>query len=382
VARIGENIMEKLMKFRQGTIVSQLRTSIVLFLLSVFVLSPAYAEKWQTTKFKIIQESPKIEASLIDNLNNNLWFYSAKAKLTTVKINQDLIVRLEKYLEKVAETYEKMGFKSPEITYENPHFIIYGYNYSDEKAPAANGCKFLRGKTSCILIFDLSRATATKFGVQLSPKIYEDLAHELFHAIQGSYSLFKNHSDLGDWIVEGTAEAMGIEMAEKIAGFKGYNNLVRWGGRRYHTPLRVRDDNPIRKDEGYWTASLWRYIGEYISNSRKPRSNEKGSPPNYRYLVKLFETNFKGKTNENKEISLIDKFLVKKTGKGLGEIYPNFITTFVHYVPDRVPGETREWLKCIFTGLNCKKDNIKNAAKACVEVELGGTEIEVETKAI
>lgn len=351
-------------------------TAILVFL-SLFFFTPAQAEKWETTKFTIIQEAP-----VVGTLGDKI-IAQAATKVTNLRfstLDKNLLTQLEDYLEKVAIKYEALGFMSPSLPIKGSKFVINTYDY-DDKDIQAFFTTFYTTPVSYALLLDRSRITTTKLGVQLTPKIWEDLAHELFHAVQASYPLVKTNQKLGDWIMEATADAMGIEMANKYKSL-AIGVMPRWGGRSYSRPLRVKDDNRDRKDDGYWSSSLWRYIGEYISNGRSVVGSKKAKDPDYRYLVKLFEQKINGTTNEGKELDWLDKGLRgnSKIGVGLNNIYSKFVTTFSHYVPDRFGTEANAWRNCLYgKDVKCRNLNSNIASEVCDTVTLQkGSSQEVE----
>lgn len=364
---------------------------VVILTLSFVLITSLHAD-WPSTKFKILQETPSVRFS------GDYFKHLFKAQKQDVKekfapVKEELITELENYLHDVAIKYSvKYGFKAPALKLDDSNsYNIYMYNYiktkEDEKImPQAlyiNGCY----GSEKVIIMERSKVLDE---VNISPKMFEDLAHELFHAIQGSYPLFNGNCDLGDWIYEGTATAIGEDIAIQLGKLKKIKN---WGQRTYSNTLWVPDLHGEVKElyseqEGHRTSGFWRYIGEYISSGGNAGTKQV-KPPSYNYLTKLFKINIKGKTNDINELKWIDKFLKSNNsgvGRGLGDIYPLFISTFAHYVPDRdtpAIGGIKKWHKCLFvSGLDCRYPSGGNAKDiGCERVDLSKNSKEHVTSA-
>ncbi len=368
-------------------------------------ISQAAPVKWKINKYKIVQQSVsetrnsvKKETELQEKRDSDLSGLVFGLKTAQVK-------ELEEYLVKVGEEYQRLGFKEPRITSKtknNDTYEVFYFNYDDGlptayyemKYSTSDGEKLLGIDPTFIgnfISIDSSRALTSKNNYKLGEKVFEDLGHELFHAIQASYPTFKNNNDLGDWIVEGTATAIGEDVALKLGKLKKIKN---WGQRTYSNTLWVPDLEGDVVDaypgqEGHRTSGFWRYIGEYISSGRKARTKQV-KPPSYKYLAKLFEKRIYGKTNDRKELDWVDTFL-KSTesmvGRGIGDIYPLFINTITHYVPDRSSSKRADavqiWHKCLFvSGLDCRKTSDFNAKDiGCERVDLSKDSTEHVTSA-
>lgn len=358
--------------------------SIILLFIVVILSTFTYAKKWETLDFKVIQEVPD-DITLVDVLKDQVgasWVQNKVAELKSITIDDVFIKEIERYLTEVSKRYQKMGFRFPRTDEQkDSKIIVYLYNYDDDsESLAKSGCTYIKDKERhCYIKLDSSRLLTSTSGVSTSKylgvEIYEHLAHELFHSVQRAYPLFSEHANLGDWIVEGTAQAMGIAMlGEREKNVTKNNNLIRfYGVRPYSTPLRVKFDNEKRRHEGYHSSSLWTYIGEHISAYGHPEVKEV-SPPDYSYLHTLFENNFIGKTSENKELSWLDSFLNSKESninKKLAYIYPQFVTTFAYFTTTQEPYRHKassakgieNWHRCIFK-IDCA---IKDAEKQLEE---------------
>lgn len=365
---------------------------VLLLLFTPIIATPLFADNGSTTQYTIIQNapSPRQNPSLFTRVVNMDLVNDIADRLID-SIDEKTTNLLEEYVEKVAREYAAQGFKAPALdgtiegTGAHP---IYVYDYPDKGTPTAlYSVRCEKMKTSRYIAVDSSRVMING---KINSKVYEDLAHELFHAIQGSYALFNEHCNLGDWIAEGTATAVGIDMAKSI------NNtpVKQWGQRTYSAPLRVPDlengfESQYSSQEGHRTQGLWRYFGEYISEGGVPGVVQ-GKAPDYRYLTKLFDLDIQGKSSEEKELRWLDVFLKSNAsgiGRGLDEIYPLFITTFAHYMPTRSNNKAKEsvkpWQKCLFVeGLDCRKPADFNALRiGCEKVNFSSALTEYKTYA-
>ncbi len=305
---------------------------------------------------------------------------------------------LESYLGDVARYYDSLGFRQPALEPVvmrgdgRQAYRVYLYDYPDwldrtgayvgqeafarlddqqrsllsSTAPSAYSVRCDGMDTAPHIRVDLSRAFQ---GGQLRARTMENLAHELFHAVQYGYALFTEDCSLGDWIVEGTAEAMGIDTAHILRGIQPSRQspILRWGARKYHADLYVADDDPRRKADGYGTASFWRYVAEHMT-ARKADAWASVAPiePDYRYLHTLFGASLPGAPGQAAELAWLDEGLRATTGLGLARLYPRFAATFSGYVPGRAAFARTEavalryWHRLIFRA--CPRLALSNGA--------------------
>jgi len=283
-------------------------------------------------------------------------------------IPQSTVIEIENYLGLVARRYEALGFLPPKlepfIKQADGRYAYRVYLYdTDQKAPASYSTDCAGGVLRRIIRVDLANPFSPddlaigKNGT-VTDKGYQHLAHELFHAVQASYPLFAENCALGDWIGEGTADALGVDLARELRGVALPSSANRWGMRRYYTPLRVRDDppDPLRQD-AYKTASFWRYAGEKVTLSGGIPGLE-FVEPDYSYLHDFFMKNIDGGASENTELRWLNERLLEHPAflQGLSRIYPYFISTFAGYVntrltPSATPGgdtSRNMWLGEVF----------------------------------
>ena len=227
--------------------------SILLCFAFIIIPNAQLNAAWNTTQFEVVQGEP---GSLLDSFVEGLGF---------VDLDENTVAEIENYLAEVAREYERLGFREPALddkSLGNHKFQIFIFDYEDSVSGAGYSISCNDRISRRYIRIDSSKLMK---GGKIDPKMFEHLAHELFHAVQGSYDLFFRNCALGDWIGEGTAEAIGVDTTFKLRNLLPSEPRIRWGGRAYINPLRVADDDTARKDEGYWTSSLWRYIGEHVN---------------------------------------------------------------------------------------------------------------------
>lgn len=283
-----------------------------LLLSSTSVHAQAQPQQWPTFEFVIVGADP---TSVVPLAVNPLAGFSGDDAL--------VVAAFEKYLGEVAPFYQGMGFASPRLPLVagkngGKAWLVHLYDYADNRDRAV--VQF-RGDMSAFLEVDRSRAIVGSKGTD---QAYEDLAHELFHAIQRGYQTTYD-ADHGNWIAEGQAQAVGMAAAAKLRGIdvnKGKNDDYRLGRREYFLPLPTETN-----DEDYRTASFWRYLGEENSGSKTP---------NYSYLVTLYSVPFSGPKSVAADLLWLDEGLRKLTDENLANNYAHFATAFAGYVPSRL----------------------------------------------
>jgi hypothetical protein len=342
------------------------KPALVLVVLSFCI--PCVAQTpWQIRKFEVVQSKP------------NSLYHDVLEALDVGTVDEETVELIEAYLTSVARRYEALGFRPPAIDYlsdDGTAFQVFLYDYDDTEKAAAYLARCGGANYRSYFYIDSSRLM--KNG-SIKPKFYEHLAHELFHSVQYSYPLFQKNCSLGNWITEGTAEVMGIETVRRLRGVKESNPQVRMGARNYSNSLRVGLEDS-RRNSAYWTSSLWRYIGEHIAAARgggraEAKATNPRDPlnPDMRYLHMLFKRNLPGEPSEDVELDWLDSGLKDIIGLGLGRIFPNFITTFASYVPERAGADNPEfvewWHSWVFGG--CPKISLsEQAPEASIPLDL------------
>ena len=294
------------------------------------------AETWPIKRFHVVQTNQEPQSGTVDML-----LYGAPVNREYITLAQ--AAAIEVWLEKVAAYFEQQGWPPPRYGHkssDNEKYLVYVYPFggaTDPPAAASNDCE--NQQRSTYIKIDPDRIFDKTTG-KLLPKSYQDLAHELFHTIQYAYPLFQRscHQMPGAWIVEGTAEAVGIETARELKGIQP-QGVCQMGIRRYGRELYVREDRTFKDQCGnrsYLTQSFWQFLGEY-STRKGFIATEEFAKPDFRYLQNFFRTNHVMGVR-SKEYVWLDKVLhqVKRYGKhqfgiSLHTAYSRFVGSFSSY---------------------------------------------------
>ncbi|MEZ5569921.1 MAG: hypothetical protein R3E54_16545 [Halioglobus sp.] len=347
------------------------------------------AENWRTTEFVFENSDP---GSAVAFLNPFSGFSSEQ---------QAAVEEFEQYLSDVAIYYHSMGFKAPRLPLVDGRkggkaFRVNLFDY-DDGLPIARAGPREDGTTS--LRADLSRAITNG---KPTPRLFEDLAHELFHNIQHAYISYDALDDR-NWIVEGQAQAVGMEAARRrgIDMYRGKEDGYRLGGRPYYQPLWVTDDS---KAEDYRTASFWRYVGEhYAAAKRNGRAGITPITPDYSYLVQILNQPLARRASAAADAQWLDAGLRQVSGLGLQRFHAAFVSTLAAYVPDRLTKAIRgtaeeaqdNWLQYIYGGCNALALSprapsastllpLRENAARCFKVNVAGTgraDVSIQTRA-
>lgn len=304
------------------------------------------AQAWPTTQFVVVPHAP----------NDEPWFGRGDPADRFSAADMRVITRFEAHLGRVAKEYERMGFPAPKLPIRagrktGEAFLVNFHDYDDALPPALAGYSSDR-KFS--LEVDASRAIVNGAA---SSRIFDDLAHELFHNVQ--HAIHDTHNgdkafnlDRGKWIMEGMAEAVGTDTSERLgAVHKSSDDGYRLGLRDYGRPLETGE-----KSASYATMSFWRYLGEaHAAARRNVRLTSHGIAPDYSYLVKVLANPFRGPVSLDGDLAWLDRGLRNATRQGLPRHYANFVAAYADYAPARLtsfsttPAAARKtWLDAVF----------------------------------
>ena len=342
----------------------------VALLLCVAVTSASRAQSsgWPTKEFLIVQSDPY--SMLPDSLQSH-------HQLTDDE--QTALTDMEVFLTEVAERYEHMGFRAPELervegVSGGEAYKVHFFDYDDHDTSSFR-VRRKSGSTTEMQI-DASRSFQ-KDGVPLD-RTYEHLAHELFHLVQRAYQPSANVIQ-NDWIIEGQAQAMGMHMLQKVLRkdpYAGSQDGYRLGARPYYTPLQDIAATRVPKAD-YLTASFWRYVGEVFAASKKNgRAGVEPIEPDYRYLVDMFQHPYPASASLDADLLWADQGLRNVLGYGLDRVYANFVSTFAAYVPARLTKEPEHgadnaeinWRNFVFGGCGRSADLTATSISADIEL--------------
>lgn len=345
---------------------------VALFLILLFMHAPARSEEWPVKKFEVFigvpfSSSNENQESIASSTAD--WWEWDEAMTPSNPMSNQVKREVEAYLTEIATTLEQMGFKPPVIEpvltiNGEPTFRVYYFDYAGV-SPAR------RRSDDCGRVRPTVQLNANKFleNGGIPPKSYQDLAHELFHGVQAGYPLFRANcgGGLGAWIGEGTAQAMGADLAAWSSRNVNYPNGSgdwighRWGLREYSAPLIEMQTTDVRKkSRAYGASSFWRYLAEYAASSGA--AGTKAIKPDYSYLIQFFNSSLAGQRSEANDMAWLHGQLKAygRIGLGLDRIYPNFSSTFAAYIntrtkpPGRTPAQNQDrWLAAMFTDNQC-----------------------------
>ncbi len=336
--------------FSHGCLNCLARQLVLVCLLFALSSSTLVAAQWQVKEFEVFTGRPNAfgrEAELIDST------FSTDALDFLDRDLQEELIKLEDFLHDVAVEYEKMGFADPVASgdlkpvYRHPtgkKIRVYlvdvtAWNKSitlesSGLAQYVDKCSKL-GQYNAILIHRPDAFENRK----LKETAYQSAAHELFHAVQAA-STFKKiprPCGIGKWITEGTADAIGFDMARQLRGFtfpewrRNLNFMKIWGSRRYDQPL---SQPPNKAYIGYRSSSFWRHLAE-VTHVKKNRRDHPGSDKtrtDYSYLVDLFGTRLPG-PGARFEVQWVSDWIrgYPHTLQDLSRVYAQFTASIADY---------------------------------------------------
>ena len=363
------------------------------------------ANDWPVKKFEVFLGPPTasnfdlgITADQVFGLLDN-WVDIDSPTDPPPDVPAAAIAEIESYLGEVAQMLDDMGFAPPllvpmvKTAAGEPAYRVYYYAY--------NGAPARYRSSECGKFRPTIHINANRFlnGTgQISPKNYQDLAHELFHGVQGAYRLFSENcgQPLGRWITEGTAQALGADLAawssRHIDPEYGPGDWIfhRWGLRFYDRSLSARRVTASDTYEAlypgweqfanvtYGASSFWRFVGEWVATGGG--AGTAAVKPDYSYLIKLFDSSLGGAPGWDTELAWLDGQLADhpRVGLGLERIYPDFISTYAAYMTTRIktpiaPSEARDaFLRSTFPERDCPLLRVNDShpvVRAQVEIE-------------
>ncbi|MEM7083156.1 MAG: hypothetical protein AAF465_10510 [Pseudomonadota bacterium] len=310
------------------------RTVLIAMFLSGLVLVGGHAQAaWTITQYEVVEESKG-------------------------SLDPSQILAIETTMNRYAQYFEKQGWPQPRHEHLNDTgdaFVVVVKNYAlfgGEGPP--------RAATDC-------HNPALNTEIQIDPrwwgrfprKDWQDLAHEIFHTIQYNYPPFNRdcrQSELGHWVMEGTAEAVGVDVARAVLGVEPYH-FCQIGLRDYNEPLYIEKNQKgsICPSDTYATSSFWRFLGEWQALKKPPRAWSKATP-DYRYLQALFRDKPITFSVVN-EYTWLDQSLRETFGFGLKRAYSAFAGTFIGFYQhreERYPplssSSEQGWMKEVYGG--------------------------------
>jgi hypothetical protein len=346
--------------------------------------------QWSVTEFEVMGYGPsKFALSLAEPHLVLGDMIQTAGDTAEIRLRRDI----EAYLHEAAVRLAAWGFPEPAL---NPpgqtltgRYRVYLVDQLEDAAGRTHGdhC-FGPGITRRAILIDRSDVTRTDpAGSELLTAFgYEALGHELFHAVQHAMRFFEAKCALkwelphrvGDWITEGTAEAVGVDLARMIRP----GPTPTWGNREYDRPLPV----PLRLNllsetasadavNPYETASFWRYLAEMHARKGALPGIGPDEPIDYGYLVRMFGDQATRDCNAvgaacAAELKWLDGWMIRQFGRNLKQSFPLFIETLAMY--GERGGRARTSMSSIHDASNWRVQVFKTP---CTEVkfERGGS---------
>jgi hypothetical protein len=356
------------------------------FSLSILVLAsiqPAFAA-WQTTEFEVFVGKPHLDLTT-EGEDDPHWM-----ELLGIGVSQTVIDELEDYLHELAVALQNDGFADPVaagsivpvVTGEDGVKRIRVYLLdmqaaygSDKLGALASKCDNPNWRPSLLL-----NSANTFAGERVTAAGYQNMTHELFHAVQyaSTFRRVPSPCKQGKWITEGTADAVGFGYAWRLRSIstRGWDKLEDgipsfskpWGMRAWYVPLSNRFPTST---EDYATSSFWRDLAELTyarkNNGQHPQSRL--ALADYSYLADLFATRPPGLGIKH-ELAWLDDWLksYRPVMRDLAPVYAQFAASAADHMWRRIPDirglargqrESR-WLQFLFQG--CIEVNLSPVA--------------------
>jgi hypothetical protein len=363
------------------------RVRTIALLVGLWVAVPAGAG-WETKQFRVIsaERLPGAAGPLLVPLFNavasqlDAWLSAWGMDPTNARVyvpDPQVRQEIEEYLGAAAGLMESWGFPQPALPvrsgrYEvvlaaalpNPATLLKGRELHGAYHPQVCGVigSFIILNANSLL--DKPGETGDGNAGVLTVVGRETLGHELFHAVQGNTAFGSRcgaASSAGSWIMEGTAQAVGLDVLRRLRGEESEDWAWGWGARDYSRRLPVFRPVPLvdKADiAAYTTGSFWRYLAELsASGGALPGPEQPGLRLDYGYLARLlqrpgpFALDCVGASAPcDAELRWLDARLQDVFGRSLGALYPLFAETLARYGESRVQSQSpgRDWRNKVF----------------------------------
>ena len=357
-------------------------------LASVFALQPevsSQSTRWPIREFEVRAVHPTgrvapfgAAVDLLRRLNVDPDVFE------TLALDDYVKTRIEDHLRRSAMELEAWGFPPPalepvvETADGRRAFRVYVVDGIDEGVAGVYHSRHCRGGSETVItlnaqdVIERQSGTVTWMGLSTA-------GHELFHAVQFATPFFGDTpcgERVGDWITEGQARAVGVDLARQIQGEGATGALYAWGIRNYsrRLPVPLRQDllpgDPLQVDPAYQTGSFWRYLAEYQAARRAGGSWPGAARParnasDYSYLATLLQRGhadrdcYTAVARCNGEVRWLDVGVRSIFGRTLREVFGHFMDAYVMYAEARRFEEPAE---------NLRSDSFDNS---CALIELG-----------
>jgi hypothetical protein len=312
---------------------------------------PGYAQSWPTHDFELLAvDETTITSPLLMSLGELHETLAAfgldPTTVGSFELPDSTREDIEQLLGQAAEILDQWGFGPPSLPRpatalgDYRVFIVDALEPADGQQLGPSGVhrtQYGHCLTRDILFLN---AQAILIDGALSLRGRRVVVHELFHAVQKNSAFFGGVCGewAGDWLTEGTADAVGWDMVRLLRSRDLFYALgfPPWGERSYSHLLAIpsRMNSPVSP---YPTLSFWRYLSEYHGSGSRPPGPGSDEPIDYRYLARLLDSPpvASGCRAANSSCALearwLDVRLRNMMGASLRELYSRFIGTYALY---------------------------------------------------
>lgn len=262
-----------------------MRTGLITAISALLLASPAHA-KWEQYRWKF--DTTFLEQRCVTDINENGPVCVTKAQREQIANRNRLATTLPRWteaeLEKIGRWMDRLGFPQVKMWSGNkpsplPPGQIDVRGTGRGILAAYKGGEILVPEDNFVDVAVPDREVP--FNDDEVPEVRNTLAHEMFHGVQANTRGGLDESTGGDpfkWLVEGTAEAVGIiwEVDELNYPSEGVN----WKQGRYDEPLHLPTDHYGR--------------AHFFYHAMRDRLS-RGSPA--RNMVRLFDRPYQNKTD-------------------------------------------------------------------------------------
>ncbi|HKK07726.1 MAG TPA: hypothetical protein VKA44_02455, partial [Gemmatimonadota bacterium] len=279
---------------------------------------------------------------------------------------------IQEYLTEAAGLLEHWGFPPPNLPVRDGKYqVVLAAETTQPEVEGVAGvyhpgvCGVMGGYLFYKAAAILEESKGGDAPPHVTPRGRETLTHELFHAVQANTSLLGSGCAIGGrWIVEGTADAVGIDVLRRLRSEEVGSQIEAWGGRDYSKRLPVpmilsspfsAEGWSVERMAAYRTSSLWTYLAEYAALGRPPGPELPGQQLDYGYLARMLARGHAtGCVGEKAvcayELRWLDSGLRIELGQSLRELFPMFAETIALYGDRRTDyfGEGRRWRAVVF----------------------------------
>ena len=238
-----------------------------------------------------------------DDWPSHQWQLNCQQSCKNAKTSSAKLKEMTSELKEIGKWLERLGFVAPKLKAKNPYkvevVVIVREDGSDELGSYVTEKEFLSLSPLYLEQNDSSRGTA---------------AHEFFHSIYYNYDAVKTfiskHGESGDWLTEGSAEAVGIAWLEK----KKLPNNPENGDFDY--PLHMPTSQEFKYSRGLFFYDMGRHFLQYRQSQIE-------------YLHHMFSA-FRPSNSKLNGLNAVDSYFISSStnNKGLYEHYPSFIARY------------------------------------------------------